>query len=221
MSTASLSFTLRPATKWEDLLEAAQVRSLSYGRHLPNMRTSLLQPDDVDLSPLTTVFVCHDKTSGDPVGTARVQTSIRGPLLIDECPAVRREMGDDSRAEITRLAAAPGADALVKLALMKACYLYCVANQVHWLVIGARNEALIRQYGRLGFVDLDESRDMVPLSYTGGLLHRVMKFDVTAAEREWYANRHPLYKFMVQTVHKDIEIVPAIRIARSVPALVA
>ena len=37
---------------------------------------------------------------------------------------------------------------------MKASYLFCMANKVQWMVIGARNEALIRNYRRLGFIDV-------------------------------------------------------------------
>ncbi|MFT3859394.1 MAG: hypothetical protein QM742_18450 [Aquabacterium sp.] len=55
------------------------------------------------------------------------------------------------RAEVTRLSVRAGADPLVKLALMKAVYLHCMAAGVRWLVIGARSEALARGYRHLGF----------------------------------------------------------------------
>ena len=59
-------------------------------------------------------------------------------------------MRSDTRAEITRLSAVAGADPLVKLCLMKASYLFCMATQIRWMVIGARNEALVRQYRSWG-----------------------------------------------------------------------
>ena len=37
---------------------------------------------------------------------------------------------------------------------MKASYLFCLASQVRWMVIGARSEALERQYTRIGFHNL-------------------------------------------------------------------
>ena len=91
----------------------------------------------------------------------------------------------------------------VKLGLMKAAYLYCLAHQVHWMVIGARNAALARQYKRLGFTDLAGGA-MVPLAHAADLPHRVLAFDVVSAERNWFAVRHPLYEFMVRHYHPDI-----------------
>lgn len=214
MSSATLSFTLRPAGDWSDLIQAAGVRAASYGHHTPSLRSMLESPDEVDLSPSTAVFLCHDKRTGDAVGTARVQVTTRGPLMIDQCIDLPDDMTGHSRAEITRMAARSGADPLVKLALMKAGYLYCLATQVRWMVIGARNEALIRQYRRLGFSDLYATDRMVPLSYTGGILHRILRFDVTAAERTWLARRHPLYPFMIETVHPDIQVIPQLRIKK-------
>jgi hypothetical protein len=81
-----------------------------------------------------------------------------------------------------------------------------MATQVRWMVIGARNEALVRQYRRLGFTDLFEDGRMVPLLHAGRLEHRVLSFNVTAAERTWREPRHPLYEFIFETVHPDIEL---------------
>ncbi len=216
MASASLTFTLTPAVSWDDLVQAAKVRSVSYSRHAPWMSAMLADPEEVDLLPSTVVFICRDKASGDVVGTARVQVTLRGPLLIEQCITVPDDMAQSARAEITRLASVPGSDPLVKLALMKAGYLYCLANQVRWLVIGARNEALMRQYLRLGFVDVFDADRRVPLTYAGGIPHRILKFDVTAAERTWLSSGHALYPFMVETLHPDIRIFPDIRIAREV-----
>lgn len=219
MAIANLTFSLGPARDWDDLVDVCRVRAQSYGHHVDSMRTSMLQPDDIDLMPTTAVFLCRDKASGTPVGTARVQVSLRGPLLIDGSVTLPDDMQTQSRAEITRLSAVPGADPLVKLALMKAGYLYCLANQTRWLVIGARNDALIRQYRRLGFSDLQDGGQSVPLDYAGGLPHRILRFDVTGAERAWSAMSHPLYPFMVETVHPDIQLFRQERIARPMTAL--
>jgi hypothetical protein len=221
MAVATLSFSLGPATTWKDLTDAALVRALGYGRHAPSMRSTLEEPDEVDLLASTAVFICRDKGSGQPVGTARIQVSTQGPVLIGSCVTMPDEIARDSFGEITRLASVPGSDPLVKLALMKAGYLYCVASQVRWLVIGARNEALIRQYMRLGFQDLHPSPEPVRLGYAGGIPHRILKFDLVAAERTWHASRHPLYQFMVETVHPDIQLFQRTRIRRVRAELVA
>lgn len=221
MTTATLSFTLAPVTGWSDLVEAAQVRALSYGHHAPAMGQLLAEPDEVDLLPSTIVLLCRDKATQRAVGTARVQVTTRGPLLIDQCITMPPEWIGLTRGEITRLAATPGADPLVKLALFKAVYLYCLATQTRLMVIGARNEALIRQYRRLGFSDLYANGAMVPLGYTGGVPHRILRFDVTAAERTWHAGRHSLYGFMVETAHPDICLFAAGHVGRPQPAALA
>lgn len=207
MPTATLSFTVRIAHSREDLLAACQVRSASYGHHVPEWGTALTQPDALDMSPATAVFVCWDKQTGQPVGTARVQVNSDGPLLIESSVEIPEPMCNDARAEITRLAVVPGqSDPLIKLALMKASYLYCMANQVRWMVIGARSPALVRQYRRLGFDNLREDGAPVPLTYAGHIDHWVLAFDVRAAERHWHEANHPLYAFMVGTVHPDIRL---------------
>jgi len=98
------------------------------------------------------------------------------------------------------------ADPLVKLSLMKASYLFCMATQIRWMVIGARNEALVRQYRMLGFKDVFDDGRMVPLRHAGRLDHRVLAFNVTAAERMWREPRHPLYEFIFETSHPDIQL---------------
>lgn len=216
MQTQSLSFELRVARTRHDLLAACEVRAASYGRHLPHLRGVLLEPDLLDADEHTVVVVCVDKATGSPVGTARFQTNAGAKLLIEHSIEVPAAMHSDTRAEITRLSVLPGADPLVKLCLMKASYLFCMASQIRWMVIGARSEALIRQYRRLGFTDLFEDQRGVPLLHAGQIEHRVLAFNVTAAERTWRETGHPLYQFMIETAHPDIRLFsprPALPIA--------
>jgi hypothetical protein len=208
MSSCTLGFVLQPVASHDDLLDACAVRAQAYGHHVPELGLDLARPDALDLAEGTEVFVCRDKASGRATGTLRIQTSHAGPLMMERSVALPHWLAVP-RAEITRLAVSTGADPLTKLCLMKASYLYCVAKQVQWMVIGARNEALIRNYRRLGFIDAMEHDAQVPLGHTGGLLHRILAFDVVSAERTWSALRHPLYGFMVQTEHPELHIAPA------------
>jgi hypothetical protein len=81
-----------------------------------------------------------------------------------------------------------------------------MATQVRWMVIGARNEALVRQYRRLGFNDVFGDARTVPLLHAGRLEHRILAFNVTAAERTWKECEHPLYQFIFDTSHPDIQL---------------
>lgn len=220
MSSCTLGFALQPAASHDDLLDACAVRAQAYGHHLPEMGVRLTEPDPLDQAPGTTVFLCRDKASGRATGTMRIQTSHAGALMMEQSVTLPDWLAAIPRAEITRLAVSVGADPLTKLCLMKASYLFCMAQHVQWMVIGARNEALIRNYRRLGFIDALGHDEQVPLAHTGGLLHSILAFDVLAAERAWAAKRHPLYGFMVQTVHEDVQVeLPQRQPANLSPAL--
>lgn len=206
MPTASLNFTVRLARRRADLLDACRVRAQAYGHHLPQMAQPLAAPDALDGQPGTAIVVCRDKRSGACTGTLRIQRNQHAPLLIEHSAILPRRFAEGSRAELTRLAVLPGADGATRLALMKASYLYALASQVRWLVIGARSEALIRIYRRLGFEDVWGPEDRVPLAHAGGLPHRILAFDVVAAERTWLAAGHGLYPFMIETFHPELQL---------------
>jgi len=221
MTTSTLSFTVRVAANRVDLRRACEVRSEGYGHHMPTWRHSLAAPDAIDHAASTVVLLCEDKGTGAAIGTARVQTSREGPLLIERCFDVPEAVRCQGRAEITRLSAVPGADLLVKIALWKAAYLHCHASQSRWMVIGARNEALVRQYRRLGFVDAHPEQEMVPLAHAGGLPHRVLLLDTYAVERTWRQNQHGLYSFFFETFHPDIDLATEASVPRHLEALAA
>lgn len=205
MST-SLGLAVRLATSTNDLHDACTVRAAAYGRHLPQLRSTLSVPDAIDALSGTAVILCRDKASGQALGTLRLQRASTGTVQLEHSVDLPERYRHRPRAELTRLAVWPGADAQVRLMLMKASYLWCLASQVRWMVIGARSDALIRIYRRLGFEDVFAADDLVPLAHAGNLPHRILAFDVTAAERTWLAARHALYSFMVETFHEDLQL---------------
>lgn len=214
MATCTLGFTLSLATSRDDLQEACAVRARAYGHHVPEMAGRFAEPDALDHAEGTAVFLCRDKASGRGTGTLRIQASAFGPLLLENSLILPGWLAAAPRAEITRLSVLAGADPQTKLCLMKASYLYCLASQLRWMVIGARNEALIRNYRRLGFKDVLNPDDRVPLAHAGNLPHRILAFDVTAAERRWVEAGHPLYAFMVETFHEDLQLFQSQRATR-------
>jgi hypothetical protein len=205
MGHCDLEFTLQLVSSPEDLLDACSVRAQAYGHHLPEMGRRLAEPDELDSAPGTSVFLCRAKADGRATGTMRIQSNAYGPLLMEGSLSLPPWLRGASRAEITRLAVRVGADPLTRLSLWKASYQFCVANQLNWMVVGARNEALIRNYRRLGFVDVFAPDELMPLAHTGGLPHRIMAFDNTSAQRRWGEMRHPLYQFVFETLHGDLE----------------
>jgi hypothetical protein len=206
VSASSLSFSVQLARCEADLRDAALVRAEAYGHHVPELGQALAEPDLVDRQRGTAVVLCRDKATGQAVGTARVQRSGARPLQLESSLILPAKLSGQPRAEITRLAVMPGADAQVRLMLFKASYLYCLASQTRWLVIGARSDALIRIYRKLGFFDVLGPDQRVPLAHAGNLPHRILAFDVVAAERTWLAAGHGLYPFMIDTYHPDLQL---------------
>lgn len=205
MSSCELGFTLKVVSSHQDLLDACSVRAQAYGHHMPEMGRRLVEPDELDYTPGTTVFVCRDKATGLATGTMRIQSSSYGPLLMEGSLSLPIWLSSDTRAEVTRLAVRVGADPLTRLSLWKASYQFCMANGLHWMAVGARNEALIRNYKRLGFIDVFGSDRLMPLAHTGGLPHRILAFDTASAQRRWGEMRHPLYQFVFETTHADLD----------------
>ena len=208
MFTHSLSFQVRIARTSRDLQEARRVRALSYGHHLPSMGAEMLKPDSFDTRIDTYVAVCVDKTSKAVVGTARFQTNSHGPLQIERSMTLPESMSTDSRAEVSRLSAIRGSDPMVTLALMKASYLFCAAKQVRWLVICARSVALLRTYEKLGFKNLFGDGHVLPMKHVGNLDHHVLALNLTTVESDWRAAGNPLYQFIFDTTHPDINLMP-------------
>jgi hypothetical protein len=199
--------TVTIARSADDLRDACDVRAQAYGRHVPHLGEALAEPDELDRRAGVAVLLARDASDGHAVGTLRVQCATPGsPLLIERSLILPARFTGQRRAEVTRLAVRPGADPRVRLLLMKGLYLYSVANQIRWLVIGARSDSLIRLYRGLGFDDVLDPDDRVPLAHAGGLPHRILAFDVLAAERLWGAIGHGLYAFMGETYHPEIRL---------------
>jgi hypothetical protein len=108
-------------------------------------------------------------------------------------------------AEATRLGVGLGQTGrMVKTVLFKALYLYCMEEGIEWMVIGARSP-LDRQYEALLFRDLFPGQ-FIPLRHANNIPHRILAFEVGTADERWAEANHPLYKFMVQTHHPDLDL---------------
>lgn len=206
----SLPFVMKLVRTEEQLQKVCELRSAAYGHHLPHLAENMLAPDGLDKSPGTVIFLAEDKITGEAIGTARLQSNTHLPLLLEGSVDIPPELKKHTLTEITRFSVRPGYNQFTtRQALIKACYLYCCAMQLPLILIGARRP-LDRIYESLGYVDIFEDGRKFPLKHAGGIEHRVLKFDVYGAERQWHAQQHPLYGFMFQTYHPDIQVFSAV-----------
>mgnify|MGYP003383593514 CR=1 FL=1 len=208
MPREALPYVVELCHSEAQLRAACRVREASYGHHLATVSSIWSEPDALDRDIDTAVFVAIRKTDAEPIGTVRLTTNARRATQVERAAAVPDSIREGLMAEVTRLAIVPdNEDPTVRLSLVKVSYLYALAHQVQWLVIGARSEGLVRQYRRLGFTDIGDGKK-VAFPHAGNMEHWILAFDVMCAERNWHALRHPFYNYMARTFHPDLHIAP-------------
>lgn len=205
MNVAISELEVRLADCQQDYLDACRVRSAAYGHHNPELGPRFGEVEELDQADGTVVLLCRHRSTGECLGTTRIQTSASCPLLLESSLRLPAWLRNRARAQISRLAVMPGASRMVKLLLMKACYQYCLATQIRWLVIGARSAALIRNYRSLGFKDVFEPGVWIALASGAGLPHQILALDVQGAQGQWQATRNRLLGFMTKPDDADAD----------------
>lgn len=201
-----LPFTIRPVQSEEDMRKAVRVRHAAYARHVPEFARSLKQPEAADYASDTIVLLAESKLDGSALGSTRIRTNLQRPLDMEESVVLPAWLQGRRLVEATRLGVDEGREGrLVKMALIKACFMYCQQNAIEWSVATARL-AVDRQYEQLTFVDVFPDIGPVPLRHVGNLPHRVMAFEIDTFEARWRKARHPLLNFFFNLHHPDIGI---------------
>jgi hypothetical protein len=200
-----MPFTIRIASSERDLHKAVHVRRSAYGRHLPEFAEKMTV-DACDRAPGTAILLAESKLDGAPLGTMRIQTNEFAPLGVQQSVQLPDWLGTGRLAEATRLGVAGGsAGRVVKMMLFKSLFLYCEQNQIDWMVITARSP-LDREYEAMLFEDVFGDKQFMPMSHVGGLPHRVLAGEVGVARQRWEEAGHPLFPFVFQTHHPDIDL---------------
>ena len=208
-SGQALAFRVGIVDTEPDLLRVQALRQAAYGHHLPALAAHFGQADPVDRWPDVTIFAAEDKATGRMVGSARIQCNRSQPLQIERSTELPAHFHGRLLAEITRMAVISGYAHPVKLALMKAIHLYCIAMQISGIVAASR-PSLMRQYLNIGFGDLYGDERMVPMAHGSGLEHRVLFRDTAAAEAYHRERNHRDDDFVFRTYHPDIQIFDAV-----------
>lgn len=214
---AELPFRVRIARTEQQLEKAVSIRAEAYTRHMPTFGRSLREAEEIDMNPDSLVILAESKTDNEPVGTMRIQTNFHAPLPLEASIELPQRYHNRPMAAVSRLAVKAGKRGkMVKLALFKAMHRYCVAKQVEWVIIGAR-PPLQNLYLALDFSDVFEDQQPRPLATARNVPHRILAFAVATAERRWHEISHPLYDFMINSFHPDIEIFSSVSNRRAQP----
>lgn len=205
----ALAFRVGLVTTEDDLLRVQALRQAAYGHHLPALAANFGRPDPVDRWPDVSIFYAEDKASGRLVGSARLQCNRSQPLQIERSIELPAHLQGKSLAEVTRMVVIAGYAHPVKLALVKAIHLYCIAMQIGGIVAASR-PSLLRQYQGLGFEDLFGDHRLAPMAHGSGLDHHVLFRDTVTSEAHNRARNHPHYDFVFRTYHPDIDVFRAV-----------
>lgn len=201
-----LPFSVGIVGSEEDLGKAVSIRHAAYGRHIPEVAALLEKAETLDSEPGCVVLLAKSKLDGSPLGTMRIQTNRFRPLALEQSITLPSWLQGKSQAEATRLGVIGNRTGrLVKTALFKAYYLYCVQEEIKWMTIAARSP-LDRQYEALLFQDVQPDGEFIPMRHAGNIPHRVLAFNVELAQQNWSQARHPLYGFVFDTDHPDIDL---------------
>lgn len=215
-----LPFTVRVVRSETALKKAVAIRQAAYARHMPALAERLGAPEPLDHDRGSVVLLAESKLDGSPLGTMRIQTNRFNALSIEQGVKLPASLRNKSLAEATRLGIDLGRTGrVVKMVLCKAFYLYCVEENIEWMIIGARSP-LDRQYEAALFQDLYPG-EIIPMPHFNNIPHRVLGFEVGTAAERWAEGSHPLYKFMIQTYHPDIDLGDADVSIQSRPARAA
>ncbi|WP_159834341.1 N-acyl amino acid synthase FeeM domain-containing protein [Burkholderia sp. 8Y] len=200
-----MPFTIRIVRDEEGLKKAVSIRRSAYGRHLPEF-AERMAVEHSDRDPGTAVLLAESKLDGAPLGTMRIQTNAYGPLAVEQSIVLPEHLATRRLAEATRLGVAGGmVGRVVKVALCKALWMFCEMHEIDWMVITARSP-LDREYEAMLFRDVFGVNEYLPMSHVGGLPHRVLAKEVAVARQRWEEARHPLFNYMVNTHHPDIDL---------------
>lgn len=221
IKTERLPFTVRVVRTEAELRKAVKVRHAAYARHVPDFARQLAVPEDEDYADDGIVLLAESKLDGSVLGSTRIRTNLERPLEMEDSLTLPAWLQGKRLVEATRLGVDEGhGGRMVKMALIKACFMYCRQNDIEWSVATAR-AGVDRQYEQLLFVDVFPGEPAIPLHHVGNLPHRVLAFDVETFEERWTAARHPLLNFFFYTNHPDIDLGSPSALPVAVPAPVA
>ncbi len=205
--TQLLPFTIRLAKGQDDIEKVCLQRAQAYGRHQPDLvtRLTLSKPEPEDLREDVLILMAESKDSGEVVGALRLQTNLNQPLRFEtELPLPERFKGKHLL-EAGRMTVRNGPEGRMVLpALVKAAFE--ISHRVgidHSLLIG--RAPIDRMYHAMQFQDVFDGEKVVT-SAQPGVPVTLFYMDITQADARWIAAACPLYGFMAQTLHPDIDI---------------
>ncbi len=214
VQTAHLPFRVEIASAAQ-MDGVIQLRAASYGKHLPDLGCKLREAEAADFESGCEVFVATSKLDGTVLGTLRTHANLVQAIPLQHSLKLPHRFRGSRMVEATRLCVKGNPNSsLVRSALFKALHNYCLAQNVDWMMATGRRP-VDRIYDSLYFSDVGDAGVFYPMTFTGGVPHRVMYLAPQAVQPLWHAAQHSLHDFFFETRHPDIDLSRAKSIAHT------
>lgn len=199
-------YRVRIVRTQEQLDSVVAVRCQAYGDKLQALASKVQQPGPLDFTHDPIVLIAENCMTGEAVGTLRVNT---GPQILDLLKDVQlpEDLTTERVAFVSRMAVIGDVHdrPLVRNLLQKAVFQLAVAKQLSRIVLLAVHPRE-RLFYRCGFKDVfSDGAPRFP-KFLDYFPVKALYANTYALEREWRAEKHPLYDFLFRTFHPEIEV---------------
>lgn len=205
-NTEILPFRVRIARTEDAYERALSVRNSAFERHRPSKLKSLLSLETDDLAKGAILLIAESKVSGEPIGALRVSSNRFEPLAIWDGLIAPKEFDQSPSLLISRLTVKSGSvGRLARNTLCKAMYLYAVSTQVKFIFVQAvpPRDRLFRP---MGFSPVFDDDPLIKMGANKDVEMRILFAKVFEFESNWRDRKHPLYSFVFDKYHQDIEL---------------
>ena len=168
-------------------------------------RLTLSRPEPEDLRDDVLILMAESKESGEVVGALRLQTNLNHPLRFETELALPERFRGKHLLEAGRMTVRNGPEGRMVLpALVKAAFEISHRVGIDFSLLIGRSP-IDRMYHAMQFQDVFDGEKVVT-SAQPGVPVTLFYMDITQADTRWIAAACPLYGFMAQTLHPDIDI---------------
>lgn len=208
LASQDLPFQVRIAKSPQDIARVCQHRGEAYARHQPDLvqRLSLYEPEADDLRDDIVLVMAESHEDGSIVGSLRLSTNINTPLRFEKEFDLPQRFHQKALAEAGRMVTQNGPGGrMVVPALVKVAYEACFRTGIDALLLIAR-PPIDRMYKAMQFEDVFGTR--VVTSAQPGVPVTLFFMDTLRFESRLREANCPIYPFLVETHHPDIDIDP-------------
>ena len=199
-------FRIRIVRTPEQLRSAVNVRYQAYSRRLQALASKVRQPGPLDYSHDPVILLAEDQTTGQAVGTLRLNTGPGVLNMLDDIDLpdniVLERVAFVSRMAVTGTVHERN---LVRSLMQKAVFQLCIAKQLNRILLLAV-QPRERLFYRWGFSDVFADGEARFPALLERFPVKALFLDSYAVERLWREQGHPLYDFLFGTFHPEIEV---------------